>query len=512
MKAGLRAGCAAALLLSVRLAVAQATNVAAPQPIPMPPVAPVPLDPHLGGLLPQQAFPGERLDGIPAPLAMPACYAPDGISSGRLVLATFADSAAPADATQNPTAPQSSTDASCPCCCPSCECPQKPAPCLPCPHVSTLSPYWNVNIFGAVQANMYFSAARPVAPGLPLFLTPGGSQPDNIVDVYARPSNIGAVLAGPDVGDFKTGGMIWFFLYNDALIVDRYGILPVEAWGELKNDDWRFAAGLQFNVFCPLAPNMLTFSILLGSGDAGNNFPGQFRLEHYWHPSNDSQWTFQFALSDPVATSVVGSSPISQLITGAPPLKLTEDNGWPNLESRLAFSAGELKQEGLASKRPFEVGVSVVGGQLRTVVPLSPNVVADCFGAGADYSWRITDRWGFQGEMFAGQALGFLNAGVLQSVNSMTFEPIRTAGGWTEVYYYFNPCLHTHWGYGIDDPVNRDLNFGQISKNQTAFANLIWDVTKQFRVGFEASWRRTDYVALRFNEGPGFQTQVQWSF
>jgi hypothetical protein len=89
--------------------------------------------------------------------------------------------------------------------------------------------------------------------------------------------------------------MFWAFLYNDALIVDRYGVLQVQAWGEIKNEDWRFAAGLQFNVFCPNVPTMLTFSALLASGDPGNNFVGQFRIERYLHPGDDSQWTMQFA-------------------------------------------------------------------------------------------------------------------------------------------------------------------------------------------------------------------------
>src|SRR5262245_49340557 len=62
----------------------------------------------------------------------------------------------------------------CPCChCFPCQCPQTPAPCQPCPHVSTISPYWNVNIFGALQADMIFNTARPVAPGIPMFLFPG---------------------------------------------------------------------------------------------------------------------------------------------------------------------------------------------------------------------------------------------------------------------------------------------------------------------------------------------------
>jgi hypothetical protein len=404
-------------------------------------------------------------------------------------------------------------DCPCPCChCAPCECPQQPAPCLDCPHVSTLQPFWNIHIFGAVQANVLFSTARPVAPGIPLFLAPGSTEPDNTVDVFARPSNIGGIFTGPEIGGFRSGGMLWMFLYNDALIIDRYGILPVQAWGELKNEDWRFAAGLQFNVFNPLAPNMLTFSVLLASGDAGNNFPGQFRIERYLHPTDDSQWTIQAAITDPVATGVISNSPISQFITGAPAVRVTEDNGWPTLEGRVAYSVGELKQEGLEARRTIEAGASILGGQLRTAIPLAPNVVANTFALGADFRWRVSDRFGVMGEAFAGEGLGFFNGGVLQSVNAVTFDSIRTSGAWGEVYYYLTPCLHTHWGAGVDNPIDRDLAASQITRNQTVFGNLIWDITRQLRVGFEATWRETNYVLLRDNEGVGLHTQVQWAF
>src|SRR5262245_8533949 len=232
-------------------------------------------------------------------------------------------------------------DCPCPCChCAPCECPTQPAPCIECPHVSTLLPFWNVNIFGALQANMLFNTARPVAPGIPMFLAPGTVQPQNTLDIFARSSSIGAVLTGPEIGQFRAGGLLMALFYNDALIVDRYGFLPIQVYGDLKNEDWRVAAGLQFNVFCPNIPTMLTFSSLIASGNPGNNFVGQFRLERYLYPSDDSQWTIQLALSDPVATEVTSSLPISQLITGAPALRISEDNGWPNIEARVAYSVG----------------------------------------------------------------------------------------------------------------------------------------------------------------------------
>jgi hypothetical protein len=406
-----------------------------------------------------------------------------------------------------------SFDGPCPCChCAPCECPVQPAPCIECPHVSTLLPFWNVNIFGALQGNMLFSTARPVAPGIPFFLFPGTTQPQNTLDIFARSSSIGALFTGPQIGQFRSGGLILAVFYNDALIVDRYGLLPIQAYGELRNDDWRLAAGLQFNVFNPLAPNMLTFGVLLGSGNAGNNFPGQFRVERYIPTSDDSQWTIQFALSDPVATGVVTNSPISSIITGSPPLRIAEDNGWPSLEGRVAYSVGEMTQVGLEQKRAMEVGASVVGSQLRTAIPFRPNVVANSFGLGTDFRWRINDRWGVQGEAFVGQALGFLNGGVLQSTNSRTFAAIRTRGAWGEVYYYIHPCLHTHWGVGVDNPIDRDLAVSQITRNEAWFANLIWDITRQLRVGFEVTWRETNYVALPDNSGAGLHTQVQWAF
>ena len=45
-----------------------------------------------------------------------------------------------------------------------------------------------------------------------------------------------ALFSGPEVCGLKSGGMLWVNLYNDALIVDRYGLLPIQAWGELKEE------------------------------------------------------------------------------------------------------------------------------------------------------------------------------------------------------------------------------------------------------------------------------------
>jgi hypothetical protein len=355
---------------------------------------------------------------------------------------------------------------------------------------------------GVISADFFYNHARPVAPGIPFFLTPRspfGFQQDTF-DANARQSTVFAAVSGPKIGDFETSGLIAACFFNDALIVDRYGFLPIQAYAQVKNDDWRIAAGLQFDIFNPLNPTTLAFSFLGASGNAGAGFPGQFRVERYLHPDDETLVTLTFGLSEPLSTTVNNN------------LRISEDNGWPNVEGRASVALGPLQGEGPDAKRPFEAGVSALVGQLRTT-QVDTRVVSNVWGLGSDLRWAITPNFGVQGEVFVGQTLGEYTAGILQTVNVLTFHGVHTAGGWIEFYYYICPeKLHTHVGYGIDDPLDNDLSPGAPVRNETYFANLIWDPTKHLRIGVELTYRRTEYTVFRNNDGLGFQTQVQLKF
>ncbi|MEZ6071563.1 MAG: hypothetical protein R3C10_15185 [Pirellulales bacterium] len=362
-------------------------------------------------------------------------------------------------------------------------------------------------MFGAVKLDMLFNGARPVSPGTPFFLTPDSltGLNQNTFDIHARQSTVAAALTGPQIGNFQSGGLIAAMFFNDSVIEDRYGFLPLQAWGELKNDDWRLAGGLQFDVFNPGLPTVLPFSALAATGNAGNAFRGQLRLERFIHVAEDAQWTIQTALSEPITTTI------------DPTFNLSEDNGWPNVEGRLALGLGEIEGVGLTAKRPFEVGVSGVVGQIRTTpAPPDDRVVANVWGLGTDLRWKINDFFGVMGELYTGQTLGTYNGGILQNINADTLEGVRTSGGWMEIFVFWTPCVHNHVGYGIDDPLDADIPvsaaaFGRV-RNDVIYANLLWDVSQAFRVGFEVTWRETHYKSLPDNEGAGFHTQLQWAF
>jgi hypothetical protein len=138
--------------------------------------------------------------------------------------------------------------------------------------------------------------------------------------------------------------------------------------------------------------------------------------------------------------------------------------------------------------------------------------VVDTWGLGVDGQWAVTDRFGFAGELFIGQGLGEYNGGILQSFNSATFQVIRSRGGWGEAYFYFTDLLHLHAGYGIDTPIRRDLAPTQFARNQTGYANLVWDVSKVLQLSFEVDYRKTEYIAFQNADGWIFLTQMLWRF
>lgn len=367
--------------------------------------------------------------------------------------------------------------------------------------VTLLDDNFKLTLGGALTADFFLNSARPVAPGTPYYLTPGpvSGIRQNTFDASARQTALFALITGPKIGDFETGAQVRANLYSNPIIADQYGLLPLQAFGYLKNSDWRFAAGLQPDIFNPLNPTVLPFTVVIATGNTGL-IRSQARIERFLYPSDEAQVTFTLGISEPIPTLVDDE------------FRISEDNGWPNVEGRAALALGPLGGEG-QDARCFEIGISGVIGQIRTTVPAQTQVVASVWGLGSDLRWAITHRFGVQGEVYVGQTLGTYGGGILQDINSVTFRGVHSAGGWCEVYYYLCPDkLHSHIGYGIDDPLDRDLAPGQRLRNDTYFGNLIWDVTQAFRVSGEVTYRKTSYAGLRNNDGAGFQMQAQWKF
>lgn len=358
-------------------------------------------------------------------------------------------------------------------------------------------------MFGAISGEMILADARPLIPSAVSVVSPDFGRDSQIAELSSRSSYLGAAAVGPSVGDFQSGGLVLAYFYSSSILDDNYGFFLARGYGELKNECSRLSVGVDGDVINPLSPEMIDWAAGGGAGNLGF-LRAQFRMERYFYPSDESQVTAQFALSEPIPTNYEKFSVKEGL---------TESNGWPNLEGRLAIGFGPLTHRGVATFRPTELGVSGLVGQLRrTGDAITPNSVADVWAVGTDARVSITEKLGVKGEFYHGQTVGSYLGGIIQNFNADR-QGLRSTGAWGEVYYFWTPCLHSHFGYGVDDPLDSDLTAGLARRNQFYFGNILWDVTKSIDVGFEVSRWETAYMApLQDNQAMVYDTRVRVKF
>ncbi|MDG2222040.1 MAG: hypothetical protein P8L85_11705 [Rubripirellula sp.] len=76
------------------------------------------------------------------------------------------------------------------------------------------------------------------------------------------------------------------------------------------------------------------------------------------------------------------------------------------------------------------------------------------------------------------------------------------------MYVNWSSGFHSHFGCGIDDPLDSTLTAELPSQNRVAFANLIWDVNRSLEVGFEVSHWDTDYAGPSPGPSPDIDNEA----
>ncbi|MEI6545822.1 MAG: hypothetical protein WCN85_02290, partial [Burkholderiales bacterium] len=161
-----------------------------------------------------------------------------------------------------------------------------------------------ITMGGGLRTTVNTTTARMQPDATPFFVFPrvnGVSEGTTKID--ARLSSLFFSIEGAQVGDFKLGGSIYAYLFNGDLLSGLYGFYPGFAYVDATSERWRFAAGLQMDIFSPMMPTMVDrMSALAGSGNAGNSFKPQIRAEHTV-PMGRDRIVVQGALSDAIASN-----------------------------------------------------------------------------------------------------------------------------------------------------------------------------------------------------------------
>lgn len=341
------------------------------------------------------------------------------------------------------------------------------------------------------------SGETPVIGGAPPQLVPRETGGEGTFIIDARRSRLGFDVTGPTIPwccGLKTGGRAEVDFFGNFPTENRGGILLRHIYAEAKNDDWRFLVGQTWDVISPLLPGTLSYSVGWGGGNIGFRH-AQFRAERYLAVSDDLLFTIQGSLNQDIGEDFQTDASIRR-----------EAANWPVVDGRFATTIGQ-RGEGC---HPMTIGVSghigETGFDFLTAGPVQ-NPAGDrlppeddarflTWSFNVDARVPLTDRWGVQGEFFTGANLSQFLGGIVQGVCPCLRVPIRTSGGWLETWYDWTPRLHSSVGAGVDNPVDEDSLVGR-TFNGFLFANLKYDITKQFLTGFEVTCWRTEYHDVR---------------
>jgi hypothetical protein len=361
--------------------------------------------------------------------------------------------------------------------------------------------------YGYLWANMVYLSSRTASSGrsYTMWVYSDDTHGEDAFIVDGKTSRVGLAIVGPRLRLFncaQSGGKLEIDFQGDfSKTANRGGVLLRHAYWEVKNPRFRLLAGQTWDIVSPLVPGTIMYSVYWNAGNMGYR-RAQFRAERY------------FALSSTTLFTLQGS--LNQNIFNDFPTDATcrcEPGSWPLVEGRAAVTLGHRGKYG----KPIEVGVSGHIGEIGFDLfdaggaILVDDVRRRTWSINADFSVPITDRFGVKGEFFTGENLSTFLGGIGQGINLATTDTIRSTGGWFNLYYDWYGDLHTHVGYGLDDPFDGDITVGRIY-NQFCFANLVYDVTDKFTMGLEVSSWRTLYATQRSGDSVRVEFMARYGF
>jgi hypothetical protein len=208
-------------------------------------------------------------------------------------------------------------------------------------------------------------------------------------------------------------------------------------------------AGQTSDVFSPLAPSTLNYSVGWAAGNMGYRRP---------------QARFEYA-----------NGGLSAAIAAASALG-AEDAAFPHIQGRVGYT-----HKNAEGKKAVAVGVSGVSGYTNAARTNAVNAAA------LDLWVALGSKMNLSLEYHQGQNLKDYLGGIIQGVNGLNDE-IATVGYWLQLQAKLGEKLTMNVGYMTDDPDEADLTVAtERDLNTSIFVNFRYAVNKSLEAGFEYS-------------------------
>ena len=362
--------------------------------------------------------------------------------------------------------------------------------------------------YGALWADMIYATERTTPGSYTIYVPSREVEGENAFIIDARRSRFGLNIDGPRIPFFhnaKSSANVEIDFQSP--LTDATENKPTvqlrHAWWDVKNDDYRILIGQYWDVISPLYTDTLNYSVGWVGGNIGYRRT-QFRFERYFYPDPRVMLTTQFALAQNIVTDFATTPGVKR-----------ESGGWPIIQGRAAATLGDRKYG-----RPVEFGLSGHIGEtgfdfLAAAPPERDDQRFRTWSANVDMRVPLTDRLSVKGELFMGENLSAFVGGIGQGICPGYRSTVRSRGGWFDMTYKLTDRWRVVAGYGLDDPIDRDIEYGR-TYNNIILANTSYDITKSLVTGFEITSWRTLYQDLRDDPpgptAPGESIVYQWMF
>lgn len=350
--------------------------------------------------------------------------------------------------------------------------------------------------YGYLWGSMIYDTSRVFPGPYALWAYSPDTHGEDAFIIDVRRTRLGIDIDGPRIPYFNcadSGGKVEIDFHGSFVTENKASLLLRHAYWEVKDYDSRLLMGQTWDIISPLYPSVLNYSVGWDGGNIGYR-RAQLRYERYLKFSDVNMLTAQISLNQDVISDFASTAGV-----------VREPTDWPVLQGRLAWTLGyrgknchpvELGVSAHIGEQGFDFTSAVPADQNPNNLPPQDDVRIETWSFNVDFKLPITDRLDVKGEYFTGRNLGTFLGGIGQGVCPCVRRGIRSRGGWFDVGYKWTPRLHSHFGYGLDDPIDTDMFFGR-SYNQFFFGNVTYDLTKQFNVGVEVSSWKTLYIEKR---------------
>ena len=257
------------------------------------------------------------------------------------------------------------------------------------------------------------------------------------------------------------------------------------AYFKVNFGKYYFLAGQTSDIFSPLLPTTVNYTVLWNCGDIG-----------YRHPQ------IQFGNNTNKGLEIVGA--LSRNISGDFDNDGNddgEDSSLPTVQVRLSYVNPKIN-----------AGISGHYGKMEF------SNMGNCDGCksyslNTHLSYSIMDKFLLKGEIFTGKTLNQYFGGIGQGFDTTNGKGIKSSGGWINASIEANPKMSFNIGLGVDQPQKDGGKvFPERNSNRSVFGNMFAKIAYNTTFALEISHWTTGYYNDEGKETDSSSLRIQASF